>query len=349
MKIPIFLSKLSSIEKAKFKPWTISGFLANKETPKYLQHFNNVIDFSNVVPRQLVKKTILPGEQLSYSQAKNRYISAQKQIKDSLEDFVDTSKYLSKGTLKRIEWNKELLKKYYKSQYWADRARESGLSDNEVAATSKLLCDNVDRTVIIANPLKNEKEHGMSLGGSGGSFPNPIVAYQSNPRSIDIMHELLHASEFNSTAYLENFGYINPNYYKGIDRDAVNGLRKMSEFNEELSMVAEAGLHPKLRRLSSEEYARASKEGKQFSDFGEYITNRTELRSHRMAKKILNLMYDNKFKDANDFSKYFSPEVNKYIDDRIYATIPAIGIAGKSVYDMLGNQNNQSNDQNIQY
>lgn len=56
-----------------------------------------------------------------------------------------------------------------------------------------------------------------------------------------------------------------------------------------------------------------------------------------MAKKILNLMYDNKFNDANDFSKYFSPEVNKYIDDRIYATIPAIGIAGKSAYDMLGN------------
>lgn len=48
-------------------------------------------------------------------------------------------------------------------------------------------------------------------------------------------------------------------------------------------------------------------------------------------------MYDNKFNDANDFSKYFSPEVNKYIDDRIYATIPAIGIAGKSAYDMLGN------------
>lgn len=140
-----------------------------------------------------------------------------------------------------------------------DRARNSGLSDKEVEATSKFLCNNVDRTVIIANPIKNNKSHGISLGGTGGSFPNPIVAYQTNPRSIDIMHELLHASEFNSTAYLENFGQINSNYYKGINRDAVNGLRKMSEFNEGLSMVAEVGLHPKLRRLSDEEYAIASK------------------------------------------------------------------------------------------
>lgn len=115
MKIPNVFSKLSIIEKSRFKPRTISGLPASKETPKYLQHFNNVVDFSDVAPKQLVKKTILPGEQLSYSQAKNRYISAQKQIKDSLEDIVDTSKYLSKSTLKRIELNKELLKKYYRS------------------------------------------------------------------------------------------------------------------------------------------------------------------------------------------------------------------------------------------
>lgn len=291
---------------------------------------------------------------MKYQHLKNLFGSAYGQI-EIIKGNVIPHNYLSSIDIVRIKQGKQILKDYYKSQEWADKAKNSGMTDAEVKATSKLLCDNVDRTAIVINPLNYKRNSvGQSYGHATDSYPVPVVAFQHNADLDIILHELLHASEFNArTHYLKSWKF-DPVYYDNIDPNAISGLKKMTAVEDELSWVAKDNIIPKYRVLGPEEYLSTDRQGKKNSDKGEYITENTELRARRIANRILNKLFPGQYSKQEYYYDYFTPEANKIIDEKIFATIPAIGIAGKSAYDMLGNnqsnnQNNQSNNQNIQY
>lgn len=345
MKIP----KKKIINSLEIKSFKLKSKLDTSkivENPKYINdlHFN-IADFNDITPEKLVEKSILPGEEMSKFNLQDRMKSAVDQI-GRIYNKIDLKKQLSKQDFKNIKDGKQLVKDYYKSDRWADKARKANLTEEEINATSKFLCDNIDRTIIVANPLRsNIPYEGTSFSGRGMSYPIPIIAYKDNPTFNVIVHELLHSSEFNGITSSKDILY--PQYYKNINPNVLSGLEKMKSVESHVSCKAYKGFKEKYKQyLNLSEFS---------SDLDAlknkillHIIQPTEIRAYNITKDILdNAGGSDKYGKIEDISKFFTKETNNYINSNLFVSIPAVGILGKSVYDMLGN--NQSNDQNIQY
>ena len=283
---------------------------------KVFQSFKpkNVYYIGETTAKDLVRRSILPGEKVTRSVLRDKLDAAAHTINNDWLEQFNPSERISYKQIKAAMKGLKRAYDYYGSARWKHKAMQYGhMTKQEAEATSKFLQNNIRRTPIIGNVIKDSRtEKGISSTASFDNGESSGISYIGFKKNGDInwstpIHEAHHAAMLNN-------GKLDPTMFGLTDQNVINGMQKLVDnmnrlgklANENISMIG------RIRKRVDEK------------DFN-YLFNPEEIRSRVLTGQTLGKKWRDIRSDIDRARAYINPEIYSKIYKQMFGTIPIIG------------------------